>query len=358
MKLLRRLSPVSIFLCICAVYITGFFAHALYLHKTVYGDGIYYYSWLRSAVVDHTINFPDGNKYSIGPAIFWAPAFLLVHQVLRGDGYTLPYQLGTGLTSVLATLFALALLWRMLRKYFSTTVSIMTVAAIAGATNLLFYGSIDTVNSHALSFFTAVIFLTLLLQKQKNWFAMGGALGFLGLMRTQDILYGILLIPYISKKNILLIITGFLLVFSLQLIAWQLLYGKFWVSPYLLHEVFNFTSPHIFDVLFNVQNGLFLWTPITLLGTIGLITKKRFLLLSVFLLELYTVASWSTWSQGASYSGRMFVSTLPILAFGIASIFSWLTRYKWTRAYFLITIVIPLSVINVILMTFFLLHLH
>lgn len=357
MKLLGRLSPVSIFLCICVVYILGFFSHAMYLKKTVYGDGIYYYSWLRSVVVTHDISFPHGNKYSIGPAIFWAPAFLLVHQVLHGDGYTLPYQLGTGLTSVLATLFALALLWRMLRKYFNTTVSIMTVAAIAGTTNLLFYGSVDTVNSHALSFFTAVVFLSLLMQKQ--WFAIGASLGVLGLMRTQDLLYGILLIPLISKKNIFLIITGFFLIFSLQLLAWQLLYGKFWISPYLTGaEGFNFAKPHILGVLFGVHNGLFLWTPITLLGFVGLALSRRFTMILVFLLELYTVASWSTWWQGASYSGRMFVSTLPILAFGIASIFAWLARYGWTKVYFLVSIIMPLSIINIFLVISFLLLLH
>jgi hypothetical protein len=338
MKLLSRLSPVSIFLCICAVYITGFFAHAAYLHKTVYGDGVYYYAWLTL----------QPSKYPVGPALFWAPAYALTHS-----------PIAVGLTSVLAVIFSLLLLWNLLQRRFGSTVSIMTVAAIAGASNLLFYGSLDVVNSHALSFFAATIFLSLLFLKKKQWLAIGAALGLLGLMRTQDLLYGILLLPFVTKKNIVLIIAGFLLVFSPQFLAWQRTVGKFWISPYLAGaEGFNFAKPHILGVLFGSQNGLFLWTPITLLGTIGLITKKRFLLLSVFLLELYTVASWSTWWQGASYSGRMFVSTLPILAFGIASIFSWLIRYKWTIPYFLITIVIPLSVINMIFITFFLLTLH
>ena len=89
MKLLGRLSPVSIFLCICAVYVAGFFAHALYLHKTVYGDGMYYYAWLTL----------QPSKYAIGPALFWAPAYLLTRS-----------QFVVGLTSVLATLFSLILL--------------------------------------------------------------------------------------------------------------------------------------------------------------------------------------------------------------------------------------------------------
>lgn len=336
MKLLGRLSPVSLFLCICAIYLACFFAHALYLHKTVYGDGIYYYAWLAG----------EASKYSVGPALFWAPAYLLTHS-----------QIVVGATSVLATIFSLILLWNLLLKYFSKTISIMTVAAIAGATNLLFYGSIDVVNSHALSFFAAVVFLTLLMQKYKSWFAIGAALGLLGLMRIQDLIYGILLLPFITKKNIILIIAGFLLIFSPQFLAWQLTSGKFWVNPYFLHEGFNFTSPHIVGALFGLQNGLFLWTPMTLLGAVGLLQSRRFAMILVFLLELYVVASWSTWWQGASYSGRMFVSTLPILSFGIASIFSLFTRYKWTKTYYLVSIIIPLSVINIVLiMSFLLLH--
>ncbi len=334
MKLLTKISPLSIFLCICTVYLTGFFAHAAYLNKTVYGDGTYYYGWLTL----------QPSKYSVGPALFWTPAYLLTRN-----------EIVVGFTSVLATIFSLLLLWRLLLKYFSETVSIMAVASIAGASNLLFYGSIDVVNSHALTFFAAVVFLSLLLQKQKSWFSIGAALGLLGLMRTQDLIYTILLLPSITKKNIVLIIAGFLLVFSPQFLAWQHTAGRFWISPYLLHEGFNFFRPHILGVLFGLRNGLYLWTPITLLGTIGLITKKRRMMLLVFLLELYTVASWSTWWQGASYSGRMFVSTLPILAFGIAPIFTWLAHYKWTQFYFLTIVVIPLTLVNASLIISFLL---
>jgi spore maturation protein SpmB len=336
MKLLNRISSQSVFLYVCAVYIAGFFAHALYLHKTVYGDGIYYYAWLSF----------QPSKFSVGPAMFWTPAYLLTHN-----------PIAVGATSVLAALFALLLLWNLLLRYFNKTVSIMTVAAIAGASNLLFYGSLDVVNSHALTFFAATVFLSLLYSKQKQWFTIGAALGFLGLMRAQDIVYCVILVPFITKKNFVPIIAGFLLVFSPQLFAWQFISGKFWVNPYLAgKEGFDFLRPHIFGVLFGLQNGLFLWTPITFLGAIGLVIKKRFLFLSVFILELYTVASWSTWWQGASYSGRMFVSCLPVLSFGVASIFSMLTRLKFTKPHFLLTIIIPLSVINILNIIYFLLR--
>lgn len=321
---------MRLFLSIAALYILGYFSHALYLGHTVYGDGIYYYAWLTG----------EASKYSVGPALFWAPLYFLTHN-----------QIAVGTASVLATIFALILLWDLLQKKFSKTVSLMTIAAIAGASNLLFYGSLDVVNSHALTFFAATIFLSLLFNR-RYWFTIGVSLGVLGLMRSQDLLYGLLLIPYIRKNNVVQILSGFLLGFSPQLAAWQLTTGKFWMSPYFANEGFNFLQPHILGVLFNLHNGLFLWTPITCIGVIGLIKSRRFLYLTVFLLELFIVASWSTWWQGASYSGRMFVSSLPLLSFGIASIFSWIAKH---RVPLLFTIVAPLSVLNAISIIYFLL---
>lgn len=328
---------MKIFLLIVCMYLLGYFGHALYLGKTVYGDGTYYYAWLNL----------HPSKFSIGPALFWSPTYALTHS-----------QIAVGATSVLAVLFALILLWDQLEKRFGKTVSIMTIAAVAGASNLLFYGSVDVVNSHALTFFAATIFLTLVLAKHKNWYVLGGALALCGLMRTQDLIYGILLLPFLTKKNILQIIAGFCIVFSPQLFAWHLTTGNFFTSPYLTgNEGFNFFRPHILEVLFNTTDGLFLWTPITAIGIIGLIRAKKWLFLTIFLLELYTVASWSTWWQGASYSGRMFVSSLPILAFGIANIFSWIFKFRFTKNYLLFTIVVPLSTINALSIIYFLLTL-
>lgn len=337
MKLLSRLSTAQIIIFISTAYLVGYFAHAWLLGKTVYGDGIYYYGWLNIQI----------SKFSVGPAIFWAPLYIVTHN-----------QIVVGVSDVLAVIFALILLFNLLCKQFSKTVSLMAVAAIAGASNLLFYGSLDVVNSHALTFFSATVFLSLLLARQKRWFWIGASLGFIGLIRAQDLIYGVLLIPFLTRKNLLIITMGALLAFSPQLLAWHLTTGSLLVSPYLTgNEGFNFLQPHILGVLFGASSGLFLWTPIALIGAIGLITGKRYWMLAVFLLELYIVASWSTWWQGASYSGRMFVSSLPLLTFGIASIFSWLAKYRFTQAHFLLTIVFPLTAINCISIIYFLITL-
>lgn len=331
-------------MCIFVLYIALYVAHALYLGKTVYGDGIFYFSWLRSTVVDTSVDFANeykhftvtqpitplgamGNKYSIGPAILWSPHYLMIHTLIRGDGYTFPYQLVVGLTTILYTVFGFVLLYRLLPG--TDTGKLLIVVAIAAATHLLFYGSVDAVNSHGLSFFAAALFLSFVLATKPNWTALGFALAVLAMIRLQDAAYILVLLPYWKKIYVKQFAVGFLIAFTPQLVAWYALYGSPWTNPYLAGgESFDLLRLHILEVLFSPENGLFLWTPIALLGFIGLITKKilywNFLL--VFLAELLIVASWSTWWQGASYSGRMFVSTLPLLAFGLTPGINWLIK--------------------------------
>lgn len=368
----------SFFLVIAAVYIAGNIAHAFYLGKTVYGDGIFYYSWLRSPVFDRDADFRNEyrhfgieqpettagfvrNKYSIGPAILWLPAYLIAHSLLRGSGFEFGYQLFISFTSVLFALTGLVLLYRSLVRFFASKIAAFTVAGIALATNLLFYGSLDTVNSHALSFFAASLFLALVTEPIKNWWAIGVSLGLIGLIRPQDFIYGLLLIPFAGKHTWKPLIAAFVM-FLPQLAAWQALYGTVLVHPYFLEgEGFQFLRPHIASVLFSQTNGLFLWTPIlffSLLGFILHMSRHKGLKIAIpviILLAVIIVSSWSTWWQGASYGGRMFVSILPLFAVGLANFL--LHAAGWVRGHvrFLRGFVGLFAVLNVCLILFFLL---
>lgn len=344
------------FFVIFALYIAGYLSHALYLGKTVFGDGIFYYSWVRSIVVDHGIKFSE-NKYTVGPAIVWSPAVISTYLLRRGTGYEFPYQFFVGLTSVLSALAGLVLMFRLLTRFYSITISLLTTLSIAFATNLFFYGSLDPVNSHALSFFVAIFFLNVLFTEKKQWFFIGLSLGFIGLMRTQDLIYGLALIPHWKSSNKSALLGGILIGLAPQLFAWQALYGKFWTSPYLSQqEGFDVFRPHISEILFSYRSGLFFWTPILALGLVGLFVSKfnRWLKAIVFT-QIYLVSTWSTWWQGASYSGRMFVSVLPLFALGLAHLYQWLWQKGWREFYFFYVFIVPLSLLNMLLIIYFLL---
>lgn len=344
---------------------------------------MYYYSWLRSVVIDRDINFANeyahfgvaapitvnnqfGNKHPIGAPLFWFPWYAQARTLIGASGYELSYQLLIGFLSVLATITGLILLYRLLTQYFSSTVSLLSIMSISGATNLLFYGAVDTVNSHAVSFFAATVFLSFLFSKSASPFLTGLALGFCALVRPQDAILGLLAIPSLKRSHLLrrkfivLLFVGAILVFAPQLLAWYALYGTAFVSPYLSGgESFTWWSPNFFNVLFSPANGLFLWTPITLIALGGFMFWKdirRIWFIAVFLLAVIVVGSWSTWWQGASYSGRMFVSILPVLSFGLASFYKKLLMVGLTWQSILLTIIGPLAVINSILIIRFLLQ--
>ncbi len=339
----------------------------LHLKKTVYGDGIFYYSWVRSMVVDHDIDFQNdyqhfgvnqqGNKHAVGPALLWIVPFWWMHQTVQATGYEFPYQLAVGLTSVLAVIFGLILLYQLLRRWFSQSASILTILAIAFTTNLLFYGSLDTVNSHGVSFFASALFLAFLINRQA--LLAGLALGFLGAIRPHDLILGIVAFGLLHKKEWTKFLVGAGIGFLPQLVAWQALYGNFWNIPYFSGEGFNLLQPHLLEVLFSTNFGLFVYSPILILGLLGLFFWKNRLRLFfslAILLELLAISSWSTWWQGASYGGRMFVGSLPLFALGIATTFQLLLRAIRSINFVLAAVIIPLSLLNVILIFFFLLR--
>lgn len=139
-----------------------------------------------------------------------------------------------------------------------------------------------------------------------------------------------------------------------------MLYGTPWISPYLSGgETFHLWPNHALDVLFSPNNGFFLWTPVTFLAVIGFFfwkdLRKRWFL-ALFALEVATVGAWSIWWQGASYSGRMLVSTLPVLAFGLAALYTKcnILGLRWRHT--LLAVIIPLSVLNMLFIVRFLLQ--
>ncbi|MEK7592609.1 MAG: hypothetical protein AAB508_04435 [Patescibacteria group bacterium] len=373
--MINKITPIQILLGIAILYLFLFTAHAIFLGKTVYGDGIFYYSWMRSVAIDQDINFANeyahysvtqplvhagvvGNKYAVGFPLLLSPWYLITHTAVREDGYGFIYQFITGLFSVLYVLTGIVLLYRSLNLYFSKFSSILSVLSLALATNLLFYGSIDPINSHSISFFLSALLISILLSSNKTTFFSGLIVGLLASTRTQDILFILLLVPFLTKKTILFTSLGIFFGFLPQLVAWFLLYGSV-VSPYLSNgEGFMLSLFQIPQVLFSPNNGLFLWTPMALFGCIGLwfsskISHKfRWTILFVFSLQVLLVGSWSTWWQGASFSGRMFVSMLPILTLGMASLFEKLHSQMKRMKYFLYIIPLGFGLINSILIVY------
>ncbi len=117
---------VAIFLIFVVVFGASIFLVPRRYGRLIVGDGIYYYVYLRSAVLDGDLDFTNdytlyqqfnnedprkkaemlerdltptgkpGNLFSVGPALLWAPVFIPTHLValalnLPHDGFSYYY---------------------------------------------------------------------------------------------------------------------------------------------------------------------------------------------------------------------------------------------------------------------------
>ena len=354
----------SIFIVLSCIFLL----HYKIVGQAVYGDGRFYWAYLRSAVKDHDLDLrnelnreysPKANNtlqekpfekkqifnwFPIGASISWLPSFgiadglaNILHRAspsFPNNGYSDIYQIMVGLQNVLFVSVGIMLLYRLLASYFKPFISYLAIILVLFGTNLLYYGGVDVINSHQFSFFMSSLFLyywakTNRKRKATDWTILGAILGFMAMARTQDGIFGLLLLDVFFQKNTVLekiqnvLLSGivFLIVFSPQMFMWKYVFGSYIVSPYF-QGGFNFLLPHFLEVLFNARNGLFIWTPLYILCFIGMFAfRKRFLpFMLISLAQLYLIMSWSGWNQGESFSIRMMITGLPYLAFGLAVI--------------------------------------
>jgi hypothetical protein len=166
----------------------------------VRGDGVGYYSYLRSALIDHDLHFENDylegnqsfvsslvdaqghilpryytktgyveNHFTVGPAILWAPVMLAVHGAvlvadhfgarIPADGYSRPYLVAMALTTACYGFVSLILSYRIARAYFDDPWARASTVAIWLASSLPVYMYFNPSWSHAFSAFTVGLFL-------------------------------------------------------------------------------------------------------------------------------------------------------------------------------------------------------
>lgn len=339
----------------------GFLGHAWVVGGAVWGDGRFYYQYLPSLVING--NLGSANKFAIGPALFWLPVFAIVHAIIRGTGYEFGYQLAVGLTSVIFGFIGLIFCYLTARKYFSPKISLMAVVSIWLATNLFFYLVLDPINSHAISFFVASLVVYFWMGEDMalgKLMILGVLAGILGMVRSQDLIFALPLLFWARKsKNIWLLATGIIVGFLPQLAVWKIQFGTF-KSPYLLAgEKFIWLRLQVWEVLFSRNNGLFYYSPILILGLLGILGRlgKNFWAktgMALFILELLIVSFWHNWWGGQAYGGRMFISLMPFFILGLAGMLEKLKKIKILTSLLTSLMVLILIINNFYMMAKFL----
>jgi len=304
----------------------------------VRGDGVGYYAFARSMLIEHRLDFtkdwqsantsfrmgrtdeqgniaPDeytstghlNNHFSIGPAILWSPFLVVAHASvlvcdrlggrIPADGYSKPYMVAMAAGTALYGFLALLMSFVLARRYVSERWAFLATLGIWFASSLPVYMYFNPSWSHAHSAFTVALFLWYWIRTRgaRTWlqWAVLGAIS--GLMMDVYYVSGVLLLmpllesireywgvysgagmPAIVRLFFGNVISAAALVaaFLPTLVTKRIIYGSYMKSGY--EHLWVWTSPWVLKACFAADHGLFSWTPILFAAVVGLFFLKRY----------------------------------------------------------------------------------
>ena len=308
------------------------------INPWVRGDGVGYYAFARSMLIEHRLDFTndwleanpsfrmgrvdaDGhvrpeqntvtgqidNHFSVGPAILWSPFLIAAHASvilydrvggqIPADGFSRPYVVAMALGTVLYGFLAVLISFCLTRRYISERWAFLGALGIWFGSSLPVYMYFNPSWSHAHSAFTVSLFVWYWNRSRgtRSWtqWMLLGALG--GLMMNVYYMNAVpLLLPLLESLaeyrtaflqtsnesagrlflNNIIFALTVLAAFAPTLITKKIIYGGYLKFGY--SERWFWGSPAFFKVCFSADHGLFSWTPIVILAVAGLFILRKY----------------------------------------------------------------------------------
>ena len=376
----------AVALALCALFVAGL-ATQQRLGARLQSDGFYYFAFLRSIVNDHDVSLandygligisheilltPTSTGYaqtawSVGPAIVWMPFYAvgdLGANYLAGrgvkvavDGSSYPYRQAICIAGLFYGLLGFWFCYRLAARCFAGGLALLSTAAMAFGSFMLWYVVKEPTMSHAPSMCAVAAFIyawTVTRSRRRAW--QWAALGLLGglmlAIRWQNLVFmafpaweaasALAAGPGLRERRTCLLHGALFAAcaaaaFLPQLVAWNAIYGSpVAVSP--LSPKMLWLSPDPVRMLWSSRNGLFSSSPVTYLAALGLVAfairDRAFgrLALAVFALTVYVNASVGDWWGGAAFGARRFDGAVPLLVVGLAAAVDGLRRWVAKR---------------------------
>lgn len=328
-------------------------------------DGFGYYAPVASVVFDGDLDLAnefahadrhmrqtyftqsDGrpaNPFAVGTAVLWAPCVWLARQ---GDPARASHRdperwknaspafqpryvrAVAGATGVLA-LLAVGFLWLVLQQRTSPRAATFGAISAALGTPFVYYALAEPSYAHAASFLASTLFLGAILWRAP-WPLQGAAWGLCALVRWQDAVLGLLLLPRLASElrrreaHILWRVVGCVIaalaVFAPQMLLWRRLYGSFLLVP-MGGGFLDWAHARVLHLLFSTWHGAFVWSPVLALGIVGLAYERdrglRAASWGAIALAIYVSASVSDWWGSAGFGARRLVAMAPLCGYGVA----------------------------------------
>lgn len=308
---------------------------------------------------------PTGLQINFGPmgsAVLWLPFYLAAHlfalvaqnfnPTFVANGVSTPYIYGICIGSVFYGWLGMYCAYRIARYYFDEGIALGAALTVLFATNAVYYMYVAPAFSHASSLFASALFVFVWWRTRASrlngnwraWLLLGASGGLMTMVREQEAVFFI--IPFLeglslvystlrTRENLAAFRTWLIgatlmtltasVVFLPQLITYRILNGNF-LPARNVTDKFTWNGNHILDVLFSNFHGLFTWTPVVLLGVLGLCflwRRDKFIavaFLIAFAVETYLLGSFSTWFGGAAFGGRRFINCTVLFVVGLAAL--------------------------------------
>lgn len=352
-------------------------------------DTVAYYSWLRTVVIDGNLDVGDEfahygygaerrrtitgytyNEWAVGSAVLWSPFFLIAHGFsllaramgfpIVADGYGSQYIWAVSIGSAVYAFAGIILTYRLGRALFSPNICTLATLAIWLASPLVFYMYSHPLMSHANDAFAYALYLYTWHKTNQQLTRHKAALrgvtaGLCALVRQVNAVFVFFALAefivdgvrvwqqnrrLIELKRMVYNIVAFSLawwiVYMPQVIVWRIVFGH-WIelNPYAAGSGagFDWLHPHFLDVLFSTNRGLFIWSPLLLVATVGWVGlwhrehRLGALIMTNFALQLSVIAAWSSWSGAASFGQRFFTNMTPAFTLGLAALLASVQRY-------------------------------
>lgn len=367
MKRIKNNILFSIFIFFTLLYLIVWFVCEK--RVVINSDGSFYYLYFVRLFIEHNFIGSGLIKYPVGTALLQLPFLLfgLVTAKLLGipldEGMTQSFQISVYVAAVFYGLLGLTILYILLKEKYSKKASTLACVCIMWGTMLPEYMTHRASFSHAYGFFLCCLFMYYIINYEKKYddislykkivadLFLGVLLGMIAIIRNTDIIIGFIYFFYrvssfsgflkrlkrIFAPKIIIQILGFSGVYAIQIICWRLQTGKIIIYSYGNEAFDHLKNPQIMNVLFSDAKGLFIFSPILIIGMIGMIIgrkdNKEFRIAQwvIFILQTYIVAAWWCWWLGAAYGERMFCDILCIFAIPFASFFEQLELLPRTK---------------------------
>jgi len=362
---------------IIAIWFSARFGHR---QETFYGDAQGYYMYLPSTFIyhNHTNEYklpadkgipqsvewyvytmrlyldrtPTGqllNQYTYGIALMESPFFFAAHayEKLTGgnaNGYSPTYEYMVKFGTITYCLLALALTFLILKRHFSTTISLLTLSMLFAGTNLFWFTAYQAGMAHVPLFFLYALLMWLTIQvhekpRLRYFIAAGFTVGIITLIRPTDIIC--LLIPLLynvhnrqtlaikkaflitHRKKILLAAACFITPILPQLYYWKMMTGSYIVYSYG-SQGFNWDKPRIIDGLFSFHNGWIAYSPIMIFSLAGMLFYRRikqwaWCIWLLFAVYVYIIYSWYCYNYINGLGSRPMIHLYTLLAIPFAA---------------------------------------